>query len=495
MFNYMSDVTNWGSGQLQFMYKSMDARHFNIKNLAVGKYKSTQAINELTRTQYSADSKPLTVQFLDIMDASPDRFSKSVGEKGSRTIAQDIATGRVGFGVRQYLQNAVNFTAMFALLDNKKYRFKMEGSDTFTTLDKEIELVDGKIQTKKGVPKEFSITYDANNKAVLGDMIHKVIKHHHGYLKKTTGIAGKSAESEFVNRSLLGKMLFMIMRFLPGMTMDRYQFGVRKGLKGKQLTQNASFKRRFDWYTETAEYGIFIEALLGGKNLIKGLGQVATGNLTKSELNSLFQNRARLTSMLQVLAAVSVNMLISLLQRTMKFNGNDDDDESNDYSFDMEAFGEVIQGEDNKSNMLRKLKADVTLPNMPFVNGIFTEKSFGRSFSYGNYLKAQVLRLSIRLERENRTFDPDKLIPVGVNIFSGKSALQEGALKDLIDIASLLGDSADGEDMKIGKTAGPYTIHKRGEHKIPHAIISKLLGYNGNLLSPIDGIESELVFQ
>ena len=494
MFNFMSDVTNWGSGQLQFIYKTLDGRHFNAKNLVVGKYKSTKAINQITRTQYSADAKPLMVQFLDIMDASPDRFSKTVGEKGSRTITQDIASGRIGFGVRQYLQNAVNFTAMFALLDNKKYRFKMEGSDTFTTLDNEIELVDGKVQTKKGVPKEYAITYDSNGRAVLGNMINKVIKHHHGYLKKTTGIAGKSAESEFVNRTLLGKMLFTIMRFLPGMTMDRYQVTRNKTTQGKRLVQKGIFKRRFDWYTETSEYGIFIEALLASKNLVVGLGQVATGNLTKSELNSIWQNRNRRTGVMQLMFALAVNQLISLLRSTMKFN-TDDDDPENDYAWDNIYNGEKVLGEDMKNVMLSKLRRDVTLPNISAINDVWTEASPWKQFSYSNYWKAQVLRLSYRIERENRTFDPDEIPAIALNLIIGKSAFQEGALKDIVDIAILLDKMADGDDMDIKKDAGPYKYQKKGEHKLPHAILSKALGYNGNLVSPVDGLESELFYK
>lgn len=79
MFNFMSDVTNYLSGRVQFFYKTFDSRHFNYKNMQVGKFKAKKAIRVATRTQYSAGQKPIQVQLMDILDASPDRFQTTVG--------------------------------------------------------------------------------------------------------------------------------------------------------------------------------------------------------------------------------------------------------------------------------------------------------------------------------------------------------------------------------------------------------------------------------
>jgi len=488
MFNWMSDVTNYLSANIQFLYKITDTRHFNAKNLLVGKLKAKRAIGVVTYQQYKASAKPITLQFLDIMDASPDRLAQSVGERGSRTSVIDVVTLRVGFGIRAYLQNEANYTAMYALLDNKKYRFKMEGSDRFTTLDNAIELVDGVIQTKAGVPEEYSITYDKEGRVVLGKKIQQIIKHHKGYLKKTTGIAGLSAESEFVNRTLTGKAAFAVMRFLPGMTLDRYQVRTRS----QQTSKRDRFQRRFDWYTQTAEYGQFIEAALAGRDLLFGLKDISQGNVTGSRLTSIWRNQGRKTAVMQVVMASIVNMLIDQFHLWLRFN-DDDDDRAFTYNY-YNLDGELVEGQD-RDGMIMDLKNTTSLPNLPWIaDARRADAHPWADMDWTDYWKLQFLRLSLRVERENKTFNPFRGFMLMGDMLMMKNAAQEGAYKDIMLIIQLMKEMAEGKDTEIKQNAGPYTFQQSEETKWTHAILSKLLGYNGNLISPADGIESEQAF-
>jgi hypothetical protein len=69
-------------------------------------------------------------------------------------------------------------------------------------LHKAIELVNGRIQTKPGVPKEFSISYDAEGKIVLGSKIKDMMNVQQGMLLKTTGIANAFSTPELYRYTL-----------------------------------------------------------------------------------------------------------------------------------------------------------------------------------------------------------------------------------------------------------------------------------------------------
>ena len=144
--------------------------------------------------------------------------------------------------------------------------------------------------------------------------------------------------------------------------------------------------------------------------------------------------------------------------------------------------------------MIRDLKLSTSLPNLPFVRDGLTENAYGGKMDWADYWKLQLLRLSLRVERENKTFNPNRLWMLSGSMLMQKNAAQEGAFKDLQLIIQLALEWTQGKDTSIKQDAGPYTFQVKEEDKITHAIISKLLGYNGNLISPADGIQSEEAF-
>lgn len=480
-YNLFSTLKNYISSNIQMIIKSFDYRYFNHRNYVVGVNKARGAARMAVAQQYSAGVKPALLQFLHVMDASPDKYKRIVGERGSRNILQDTVEGRIGYGDRAYFQSKIDFSVLFALLDKSEYKFMHEGK--ITSLDKAIHLVDGRIETKLGVPEELSISYDESGRVILGSKIKKVIKLHHAYLKKTTGIGGSLTEGEYMARSLRFKFLFAVMRFLPGMTLDRYQFKM-KGSDGNRV-----IGKRYDWFTGTAERGTFVESLLTTKKAMLLLTDMAKGDFSMNRVKGgSFTSKAAIAATLQLAMFILVDMLIELIQGSIRFYYDEEDSEKY-FTFNHGN----IKGEDNPS-MLSSLRGLSAIPNLPFVDPSYTEGTgYGMNFNVGNYAKLQLLRLSLGVEKENKTFYPTRLFKPVANLLSGTSAATEGILKDAQELLTYMIHSNE-DDKDLGQNSGVYTWQQKGGDRWKHIMFTKAMGYNGNMISPVDGIETEMRF-
>jgi hypothetical protein len=497
MFNPISGLTNYASANVQSLYKLAEFRDYvNPVDLAVGHRKGFRTLTEYARKSYSAQEKSIQMQLMDILDASPDKYLKMQSEAGSRRILEDLYQLRVGYASRAFMTHEVNYAAMYAFLNNYKFRFQINGKGKKVSLDKAVEIVNGRVQTKDGVPEEYSIRYDKNGKVVFGSKLHKLMNIHKGYLNKIHGMAGRNAEGDFFNRYFIGKMISFLFKFLPGMTMDKYQFrwGWNKSLSGvnKLYTQ-----RRFNWFTEKAEYGVFISAL-------KSLNALMTWTGSGFQKNN-FQRHHR-TGLLQTLAAYFMTQLLYMMQLSIRFNPDDDDYQS---EFSIGELGEM------DPNIPGYLKATTSAPNLPWISD---RRQWGE-FDWGDFTRLQGLRLLMRIERENNTFGPKSMIPILWNSVSFQTASVGGSFKDLGDIGVQLYERINYETLeekyargefdeqgegwkmmwdpkdptKIGQDAGPYSWQDRGDDKLLH-LISRFYGLNGNLVDPARTYETEKKF-
>jgi hypothetical protein len=485
-FNWISDLTNPISGRIQFSILALDGKNFfNYKNWAVGERKSIATMKNILAKSYSIKTKPLDVQLTQIMDASPDLFTHSVGEGGSRTALQDMYEMRWGYAVRTTVQHQLNIAAFYALLDNKKYRFQIDGKGPFVTLDKSVQLVNGKLETIPGVPQEYQITYDKNGDIVLGDKIQKIMNHHKSFLLKSTGMAGKLSESEFANRYLLGKMMLFVFRFLPAMAIDRYQVKTRKELNtagenrgfignrayyAKQLLTGKA-QRRINRDAQIAQMGMYF-------SVAEMMRRIVTGEAFKGGATNMEQWKG----VMQVAMTVVIELLIQQLITGLVFN-TDDDDPENDFYFDEET-----------ANIYKHLRATTALPELPGVDRKFSIGEYDRA----DYFKLQMLRLGLRARRENATFAPWQLAPIAKDIAFMNGPIGEGALNDVSNMAGILWTAASTgewshEDNLIGEDSGPYSWGRKGEHKFWN-LLGRFYGLNGNMINPAGAIETEANF-
>jgi hypothetical protein len=492
MFNPVSGLTNYGSATMQMLYKIADYKDFvGAIDLAVGHHKGFKTLRQYASRTYSSSEKTVQMQLMDVLDASPDKYLRMQSEAGSRSIIEDIAKGRVGYASRAFMTHEINYTAAYAFMNNKKFRFKLNGKKT--TLDNAVELVDGRIQTKEGVPEEYSIKYNENGDIILGSRIKEMMDLHRGYLDKIHGMAGERNEGDFFNRYWLGRAISFLFKFLPGMLADRRQVRIRKREGLGYVTE-----ARFNWLTGRAEFGTMVDSV---KILPALFDTLTTG---KNQMK-----RRHAAALAQTLAAWYMSHLLVWMQYSMfRFYFGDDDDEG-------KTIGEMGGVHDKQTHMYLKMLASPTLINKdnpdPDAYHIVAANKREGYFTWGNFAKLSTVRVLQRMERENNTFYLPQLFMTGANYAKGSAAITGGTVKDMTDMFSylynLVATSKDAEDdllfrkgktpTEIGKDAGPYSWQQKGADKFLHLLLGRTYGYNGFLLDPANAylLESNYNFR
>jgi len=486
MFNPISGLTNFASANIQAMYKFAYMDQFITPvDFVKGHRKAVRTLAEYTRKSYSAKGKSAQMQLMDILDASPDKYLKLIGDPGSRNILKDLYEGKIGYASRAYMTHEINYMAMYALLNNKKSKFTVNGKKV--SLDQVIELdKDGRLVTKQNTPEEWAISYDSNGKIVMGPSIKKLMNLHKGYLTKIHGMGGKYQEGDF-DRYLLGKTVGFIFKFLPSMAMDRYGVRIKFDTNNKDITRKLQTKRRFNYNTQEYEYGTVVEAARLAQSLVES---IPTG----------FKKRAfvseQIKGMTVLLMTYFVSWILNYLRHAITFNA---DDERNRKWLGSTGLDEYTS-----------LKSVTPLPDLAFVS---PDRRL-TNVDWVDYAKLQGSRLLLRISRENATFSPSNLAGIIKNQLTEPAALG-GSLDDLSQMGQLLYNMAvvdspeermektlaegyiafgtQKDETVVGQSAGPYVWQQRGSNKI-FKIIANFYGFNGNVIDPYTAMKNEKAF-
>jgi hypothetical protein len=429
-----------------------DPKIFNLANLTAAQAPALNAMRKIISSSFSNKQKPVELQLVYIMDAVPGLYERRVGGAGSRTLSKSFKSGEMLTADRRTLQDSTALLQFYAIL--LKNKFELNGKKT--SLHKAVELVNGRIQTKAGTPKEFSISYDTEGKIVLGSELKRIMNLHQGMLIKNIGQANSFSRPELF-RFTLGRFAMYLTTFMTGMAPDKYQMtfsrnGFKNLLKGR-------VNRRVNMYTQREEVG----TLLGALESIKILLQ------SKSFKRLPYANQVGLMA---TVVGLAVKIALDLFtKRGFTFN-TDDDDEALSFSYDPED-----------KHIFSKMNASTGLPDLPFIERGYIDNN---RFDASDYWKLQGLRLALGVQQEVETFDPLNLTNTIIDLASLKSPLQEGGLLKVVDLI----EYTTGEPDTYEKAAGPLIWQQKYEDKYPN-IFFKLLGINGKMLSPAYGIEQD----
>jgi hypothetical protein len=455
--NIYSSSKNFVGGEFQLIIKAAsDPKTFNLANLIAASRPAGIALRKIMTSSFSNKQKDVQLQLLYVMDAVPGLYERRVGDQGSRTVSQSFKKAEFLFVDRRGLTDSVALHQFYAIL--LKNKFKLNGRNV--SLHKAIELVNGRIQTKAGVPAEFSISYDNAGRVVLGEKIKKLMNVQQGMLLKTTGMANAFSTPELY-RYTLGRFATNMMRFFVPMAQDRFQMGTKKGVGKRLLTLKTS--KRVNLYTQRAEVGTFVGALEGVKLLIQSRSYKALPYASK-------------VALLGTVVGIAMKVMLDLLIRKGIIFNNDDDDPQSEFSYDPED-----------EHIFRKLNASTGLPQLPFIDKRYYS---GVRFDKSDYWKLQGLRLALGAQQELETFDILNASKTAKNLITFKSPLQEGGMGKLIDLADFVSQTVSGEPDKFDKAAGPYEWQQKGENKFWNAAF-KLLSLSGKLPAPAYAIEQE----
>jgi len=456
--NFTSSFTNFFSGEAQLIIKAAsDPNILTMRSYAAAARPATKAMAKIVRTSFSNRQKDAELQFIHIMDAIPDTYKKRIGDRGSRTMIQSGAKLELAFTDRRTLQDGMALHQFYGIILNNK--FKLNGKTV--SMLKAIELVNGRVQTKAGVPEEFQITYDANGKIVLGSKIKEMMKKHQGVLLKTIGQANEFSQPE-VSRYLLGKFQMFLLRFYPAMAVDRWQIGTKKGSVKKAL--RGRFSKRVNLHTERAEIGMVVGALESVRMMSKTLSFKALPYANKVAL---------IGSIATVIMKIALDLY---LRYGIRFN-TDDDDPSPEFGWDPE---------DEK--IFKKLEHASGVPNAPFIADKYTA-SHGHEVQLKDYAKLQLLRVGLRAQREFRGFEPSNMFVTLSNLATFHTPLQEGGLMEIMDMVNLGLDAASGDGDVYDKEANPTDFGQKGELKIINGVMKYIV--TGKQAAPAFGIKMD----
>lgn len=440
-FNPASSITNYASGKVQLFTKIFDDRYYNFSSYLKGRRKAAIVMGKTVVENYGKSEASAQLQLMAVMDAVPDHSMKFIEKKGSKTLQQSLLNLDIAYADRKFFLNSIPVHAFYSLLANNK--IKVNGK--LQSLDELVELRDGVIHTKVGVPIEWSISYDAEGKIQLGENVKKLMFKHQDLLLKTIGMASEINTPEMY-RHLRWRFIMNLMRFLPTMTLDKYGVTIKRGKIQKRMNHAINEK----------EYGIIVSSLM-----------------TLKELMTLNPNRLSKRDYmlaLQTSIYISISILLRLARKGIIFN---DDDEGENFYYDPEA-----------EKIYSKLKNSTALPNMSFINPKYTK---GIMFNENDYFKLQGLRLLLRVEREHNTFYPHMLAGPGLNIITGVTPAQGGLLEHIRELTNIL-LTAETEQYK--QDAGPYTWQAKESDKWKN-ITLRALGFSGKLWDPAYAIELE----
>ena len=458
----MKALKNYIGGKSMMLKRAAEGFAYNYKDLAVTRTKSASIISEVIANQYSNKEVSARLQLLDVLDAIPGNLKKEIGRRGSKTFQQSLFAGDVMYAGRKYTSESVPVHQFLAILNNNS--FMLNGKKT--TLDEAVEIKDGKLQTMPGVPAELSITYDANGRIKLGSRLIELMNIHQSYLQKSLGITNQYNEPEMY-RSLIGKVNFFLLKFFPPMFFDRY--GVRtKGM----FTKKSKFgHKKMNYNTRRAELGTYLGMIALGTELL--------GNGRNFWRLNKYSWQAKKGAM-QFVLAYGLSMLINMFAGSIGFD--DDDDGLTNFYWDKDA-----------DQIYSKLRKSTSLPQLPLISPDRTIEGTNRRFNGENYLKLQVLRLTLNIKKEEETFFLNNLIPSAIDMITLQSPLSDGGgLKGIIDMTKVLYHTFwEGDPDEYEKAAGPYVFQEKGRNKFWNSFSKTFLGLNGSLVDPATSTQRE----
>ena len=449
MLEPIKSLTNYFGGKSAMWKKGIDGRAYTLKDLIYTRSKSLKGIKLIIKDMYSKEKTPLELQLINIMGAVPGRLRNEIGETANRTLIQSAFKGKFLFFDRRMLSESVPVHQFYAIL--RKNSFMLNGK--LTSLDKAIELVDGKIQTKPGVPKEFSISYNNKGNAILGDRLLEIRNIHEALMNKNLGITTEFTEAEMF-RSVYIKAISFLKKFFYGMYFDRLQARTTKGKRGE---------KRINFATKQTEIGSYIAIV----DLLKEIYD-SNGNLLKYKSYSDHSKRGTF----QLLLGVMFYELNKLIQSLIVFH--ETGDEPYEFSYDPDA-----------EHIYKKLENSTSpLPILPAaLNNKYNPYMYGTRFDAENWTKITALRLLLRVNSEESAFFKFSSY---MQMISGSHPLSEGGiLGEVVDLANLYVSEDQYE-----QAVGPYFFQDKASFKYQNQIL-KNLGINGDFIFPIGPLKRE----
>lgn len=480
--DFVKSLRNYFGGKLMTWKKSAEGRYYNAKDMALTRPLAFNVMQELIRKQFNNEIPSAILQLLDVAGAVPSGLKKEIGGRWGRNVGISLREGGFWYADRRYLNDSVVVHQFLAMLEHA--RFDLNGKKV--SLAKAVELRDGKLYTKEGVPADMAITYNAKGEIQLGSKLRDIMNAHQSYIQKNVGVASEYTEPE-AYRWVLGKFTLFLLKFYPGMVLDKYQIRFRKGKTGQ---------RRINLQTKQAEVGTYIA-------IFKLMEELWNGTYNPANLSW----QARKGTLQLILALISQYLIrqlyMNLMFRLPPTGDEDDDDEYVSYYdilYSKDQFGNDLYAGNHLTGVSAPLQSFLLSPSYKedwsVPEGEQMPVGYITDFSWNEWLKLQALTLLQGIENEERTFNPWQASVIAKDIATLQSPLADGGpLKELYNLGNQVRDLISSDEERNKKAinhqeSGPFFWQEEGDWK-GWTTVGKIFGLKGNIVYPQQQIKAQ----
>lgn len=443
-FNIPSSIKNSYGQRIQNFMEGAAMMHYNLKDLGVGRVWSYNMMRQLSMDIYSNEARTKDVQLAEIFDISGSFVQKARKQGMSRTFLTDLINNPSGISMnyRKWNEMQASNEVLGAMLNATKVPY---GDGTISLLDA-WEVVDGRIQLKKGIDPEWGITYDEEGNQKIGSKFIQRKNEIQAVLRNNAG-AYDRFNQPFAGRYMAYRAVAFLRKYFTNMAMDRLGTKIKK-IDGKIYSlgrTQVGLGATYEGYYWTFMRLMKEIVMTGGKKFAFMLPA---------------ERRAAIKTITDLVRGYIVNMLVSLL------------------------FGWDPQDEER----FAKLRAKSGPLPLPFV------EEQDNPFNTSGWLSNHALNLALQIQSESQQFIP--LPGYGLNDYI--------KMAEELDASALFGPTittagalmSDMVLLGIGnkyayyqRTVGPYEWQQEGGMKFINHLL-KPIGITGTFAEPIYGLKS-----
>jgi len=304
-----SAIKNYNQIKLVSLTHALASDEINLYDGMVGEVWALKAAGEISKNIRSRGNKGYNEQLAQLFDPIGGRTMETMGDNLSRTVIGDMFDLKFLQNGRKWLELQGGLQNFGALMNNKKVAITQNGKTKMIPYLNAFELVDGRLQSKKGLDPGYAISYDSEGKLIAGQKLIDERLRMQQIIATWNGTFAKK-DSSLIERNIIAKQLIALRKHFIPMTAKNYAFSV--GTHGNIV------KKRMNWTTGKVEYGHFTSTLKTLTEVLTTFGR-SVPTLTKEEI----------VSMTYVTGYLVVGTLLLPLITNMLtiFKAKDDDDD------------------------------------------------------------------------------------------------------------------------------------------------------------------------
>ena len=260
--NIPSALKNAIGAKIQGFIESAAGRYFNMADFARAEGWTTKTMMELSAQIYKKGPKSKDVQLWEVFDPIVNFTDKAQKEGLSRTVLKDITKPvSVLLNFRKWSEMHASMQIFSAMMYHTKVK---QGEKTIPWIDA-WEVIDGKIQLKKGVDPTWGITYNAEGEMLIGEKFKKERQVIQAVERNLQGAYDQFNQPE-AQRYLAFKFVSFLRKYFTTMLVERF------GFRGSILNPRARLQPGLGtlaegWYVSMARY-IFDVFRMGPKRMV-----------------------------------------------------------------------------------------------------------------------------------------------------------------------------------------------------------------------------------